>query len=64
MIHVFASAMLDFQEHTAMPGFYMRAGDLNSGPLVCKADTSLTNHFPRVEAHFSVSYTNFPFGLD
>ena len=64
VIHVFASAVLGFQKHTVVPGFYMRARDLNLGPQVCIAGTLLTNHFPRVESRFSVSYTIFLFGLD
>lgn len=64
VIHVFASAVLGFQKHIAVPGFYVRARDLNLGPQACIADTLPTDHFSRVEASFSVSYTNFPFSLD
>lgn len=33
---------------TIIPGFYMGAGDLNSGPYACAAGTSSTEPFPNL----------------
>lgn len=50
---VFVSPVLRSQVHTAVPGLYVVARDLNSGPQVYMASTFLLNQTPSTRTDFS-----------